>query len=532
MSLPDVDIIIGNGDTGQQPAGQDYVSGMVFYTSSLPSGFSSGARVKMITSPGSANSLGINQSYSDETQAIVKFQITTNGTTGDQVSVVFNEPLAGNVTLCNYTLKNTDSSATITAASIAAAINANSSNTGGYTATASTTYVSVTLRKGLGVWANTNYATLMTFVIVSGTMVIAAPTLPTAGVASLLAVWYYHISEFFRLNPTGVLWVGFFAVPASASAYNFNEVQSVQNASSGAVRQISVFVNNPNGTGGSSITNLSTLQAWVASSIGLLQGQKVTLYNQKTPLNILFACDMTLSAGIANLTLDLSTLTGDHISFVISQDGANQGYYTWATTGFSITDIGAKLGAVSSVAVSDSIADVGEVNMTNGAELSVPAFFDGTLYSTLITVDGVSFANQLDTWRYCFLRTFTGQTGTYNNNDHTCVVLSNQFNYIRKGRTFDKAYRLLYPAYLPYLNGKLKLNSNGTLANTTVATLQNVGNEALDPMVRSNDLSGYTVVVPANQNPNNTGILNITVNLLGVPVAMQINVTSQFVNSL
>ena len=526
MSLPSVNINIGNGDSGIAPAGQDYVSGMVFY-GSYPSGFSSGAPVKQITSVGSAIALGINNSYSDETAAKIKFQITTNGSTGDSVTVKFAEPLNGDVVLATIVLTAADSSATLTAASIAAAINANTSNNGGYTATSSTSYVSVTLRPGLGVYANTNYATLMTFVIVSSSLVIGTPTLPTSGVASNLALWYYHISEFFRLNPTGVLWTGFFAVPAAASDYTFAEVAAVQTASNGAIRQIAVYCNLPNGTGGSSITDLASLQSFISSSAGLLQTQYTNLYNNNMPLSILFATDMTLSGGVTDLTLNLRTLTAGHVSLVISQDGANQGFFNWQTMGFSITDIGAKLGVLSASAVSDSIADVGTFNMTNGAELSIPAFFDGTYYSSI----SVSEANQLDTWGYLFLRTFVGLTGSFNNNDHTCVTITNQFAFIHLGRTYDKAARLLYIAYLPYLNGKLLLQSNGNLANTTQANLQTVGSQALDPMVRSNDLSSYSVTVPAVQ-PGLPTTLAITVNLLGEPIAMTINVTSQFVQSL
>src|SRR4051812_29089967 len=56
---------------------------------------------------------------------------------------------------------------------------------------------------------------------------LAASTAPT----KQQSAWRYHINEYFRLQPQGVLYVGVFPVPAGA--YTFTEITTVQNFANG-----------------------------------------------------------------------------------------------------------------------------------------------------------------------------------------------------------------------------------------------------------------------------------------------------------
>ena len=59
MALGDVTFVKGQGGLGRPLAGQDYVSGLIFYTSNgtLPSGFSTSNRVQAVFSVAQALSL-------------------------------------------------------------------------------------------------------------------------------------------------------------------------------------------------------------------------------------------------------------------------------------------------------------------------------------------------------------------------------------------------------------------------------------------------------------------------------------------
>jgi hypothetical protein len=230
-TLPAITFIKGQSGLGRALPGLDYVSGMVFYTSSLPSGFSTNTRVKALYAPSDAITAGILNDYSDATSATFTNLITTAGATGDSINIKVTEPNSVVVNLGTYVKVSGDSTIALLGASIAAFINSGSI-THGYSATFATATLTVTAPKKLGIYLNT--ATTPVAIIYTGTM---AGTLnqPSGGVASKLAVFYYHISEFFRVQPKGVLYVGFFAVPGT---YDFTEISQVQNFANGTIRQI------------------------------------------------------------------------------------------------------------------------------------------------------------------------------------------------------------------------------------------------------------------------------------------------------
>ena len=66
----------GQGGLGRPLAGTDYVSGMLFYSATLPSGFSSSDRIKIVYSVEEAEALGILDDSSDATASTATFQVT------------------------------------------------------------------------------------------------------------------------------------------------------------------------------------------------------------------------------------------------------------------------------------------------------------------------------------------------------------------------------------------------------------------------------------------------------------------------
>lgn len=519
MALPKVVIIPGKGNTGQQGSGEDYISGMVFYTNSLPSGFTSGARNKELFAISDAEAAGILNDYSDETQATASALISNAGATGDKITLSITEADGTVITLGSYTNLSSDT-IEIVVDELAAAINLQTSQTGYSAADAgdTETTVVITARKGLGIGLNSG--TPLTKVV-TGAMA-ATLTQFSGGVASLLAIWHYHISEFFRLNPAGVTFVGFYAVPVSAVAYTYAEVSTLQAFAQGKIRQFSVYA--PKNYAASASDALT----FIGNACDLLQAQYTAMFNLHQPASIIFSTDLTHVVNVSAINLDLSAKADNRVSVTIGQDGANVGYHLWLATGYSITDIGAVLGVTSLAHVSEDIGDLSQFNMTNGAELSVPAFATGELVKNI----SATLQNNLDNLRYIFLVTYQGYSGVFINNDHVAAPFADSWGYIHFGRTWDKASRLLYAAYLPFLKAKFSLNANGTLSPTTQATLTQAGSSTLDGMVRDQDLSGFTVTVPTNQNPNTTGKLLITVNLLAEAIANEIDITSTFVASL
>ena len=69
MALNKISFTRGTAGLGRPLPGKDHYSGMLFYSNTLPSGFSSNDRIKKIYSVADAETLGITDGHIGETQA-------------------------------------------------------------------------------------------------------------------------------------------------------------------------------------------------------------------------------------------------------------------------------------------------------------------------------------------------------------------------------------------------------------------------------------------------------------------------------
>ena len=488
--LPSITFIKGQGGLGRPLPGQDFVSGMCFYATNLPSGFTTAARIKAFYALSDAVTAGINNTYADATAATFTYTLTAAGATGDKIQITSLEPNAITVNLGTYTKLSTDTTVTILGSSIAALINAGTI-THGYSAIAAAGVITVTLPLKLGVFSNT--ATTPIIVIITGAIA-GTLTQPTGGVASKIAVFYYHISEFFRIQPKGVLFVGFFAIPAT---YTFTEITTIQAFANGTIRQVGIFKD--------------SASAFATSDLTLIDGViKVSNDAFYKPLSALYGADLSGTADISTLT-DLSLLSANKVSAVIAQDGGGQGNYLFLTTGKSVTSLGTLLGTVALSSVSQSVAWVAQFNASNGVECEVLGFANGQLFSSIGVTDGLLEA--LNTKRYIFLKKFIGISGSWWNDSHTAIIITSDYAQIENNRTIDKATRGIYTNLLPSLNGPLTLKSDGTLAETTNAYLTSQAELALNQMIRDGELSFEQVIINPVQNVLATSKIVIAVSL-------------------
>lgn len=511
MPLPNITFIKGQGGLGRPLPGQDFISGLIFYTNTLPSGFTTSARIKALFAPTDAIAAGILNDYSDATAAAATYLITAAGATGDNIAISVNDLSAvggaQSTLLCSYTKQSSDSSIAVLGASIAAAINAGTL-THGYTASFLTATLTITGPKRLGKYLNTGTPLV---VVITGAIA-GTITQFSGGVASALATYYYQISEFFRLQPQGILYVGFFAVPGS---YAFTEITTVQNFSVGTIRQIGVM-KDPTG-------------AWAIGDLTLMDG--VCKANDVLHKNIspLYGADLSATTDISTLP-DLSTLTANKATAVIGMDGGGQGWFLWLTTGKSQPCLGAELGTVALSKVSESIAWVGKFDISNGAECEVLAFANGQLLSATAITDNL--LSVLNDRRYTFLKKFVGISGSYFNDSHCAIIASSDYAQIENNRTIDKAIRGIYTSLLPSLNSPIQLNADGSLSETTTAYLESQAGVNLDQMVRDTELSAYAVAINPMQNVLATSTIIVVVKLVINGVARQIQVPIGFVPNI
>jgi len=226
--LNDVTFVRNVQGLGAPLPGADFISGITFYNDTppvlFPANVTGGGIVKCFQLQDAENA-GIVDTYPDETRGTGTYLVTAVGADGDTVSLYFTEPDGTAVLLGTYTKVAADTTTTLVATGIKDAINARTIQSGGYTATSSTGTVTVTFRPGLGVFPNTGTPFSATVVgTITGTLTQSV----VDGVASKLAVYHYHISEFFRMQPQGILYVGIFDLPGSLTAPTFSEITTMQ----------------------------------------------------------------------------------------------------------------------------------------------------------------------------------------------------------------------------------------------------------------------------------------------------------------
>jgi len=480
--------------------GKDHYSSMIFYNNTLPSGFLTTDRIKQVFSPSDAEALGIVATYPDETQATANYLVTGVGADGDTLELKVLVPNLNNVSIGVYTKITADSTATNIAVAYRAIVNAGTI-THGYIASGAGANVLITAPKGTGVKLNSGTPLAAVVVgTIAGTI-----TQFSGGVGSLLAAYHYHIKEYFRIQPGGVLWVGIFAVPGS---YDFSEIATMQTFALGDIREIGIYV---------------TGTPFATSQMGSMQTQATSLENLNTPLSIIYSPEISGTAALSSLP-DLSTLTYKNVSATICQDGAALGYDLFLQLGKSIGAMGATLGTVALSTVSQCIAYVDLFNVGAGSELDTLAFANGLAYK------GISAAQleTLDNKNYIFLLKQIGISGSYFNYDYTAIAQSNDFSTISKNRTIDKAVRNVRSITLPRLNGPIVVKSDGTLSEDFINDLKTLMKRPLDQMESDGDLSASAVIINPAQNVGTTSTFTATLELLPIGVSKFINLNIGF----
>lgn len=325
-------------------------------------------------------------------------------------------------------------------------------------------------------------------------------------------VEHYHVSEFFRLNPSGSLYIGYFDVPGGA--YDYAEVQTMQTAALGKINLFGVYApGRPLAT--AEITALQTIMTALGAA--------------NEPAVAFLANDVTGVADLATI-IDARTVTAPDVSVRVGEDNDGRGASIAGTLGTSVTDLGAILGAESKSSVAQSIALPESFNLA-GAELTEPGFANGQAYREI----SATLAAQVKDKGLGIIRDrLPGISGTYAERVPMAVPASNDFAFIENRRVIHKAHRLLVAIYAPKLNTSVLLNSDGTLSDFFIESFRNIGLAQLDGMVEAGELSDRAIDIDPDQDISSTSNLTISARLLPLGVAefitININLVPEIVN--
>ena len=482
--MNDITFEKGQAGLGKALPGEDYISGMIFFKDTVPSGFTTTNRIKKVLSLPAAVALGIVNDKSDETKATGgNILITTAGAAG-----AINAIKMDGVTLGSYPVVLSDTEALV-ATGLRAAVNA-LTLTHGYSAAGSGANVLLTAPSGLG--ASINGGTHLTFTS-TGTGA-ATKTQFSGGVDAFFDEAYYHVSEFFRTQPNGVLYVYFAAEPTTN--IDFSVIDTLSNFADGKIRQTGIYC--------------CSEKEFATTLCDAAQARTVILDSHHKLLSILIAADISSVSDLTTMP-NLRALTDNKVSVIIGQDGNNIGADLFAKRGHSITSLGATLGTIALSKVNECIGYVEKFNVAN-VELEVPAIANGQLTKEL----DENLLTDLHNKGYIFLKKYVDPNGTapgtYHNDSSTCISLDNDYSDIESNRTIDKAIRLVYSKLLPKLMSNVLIDSaTGKLDISTVKYFETLGDNALNSMARAQELSGRKTVIDPNQDVNATGNLEVQI---------------------
>lgn len=461
--------------SGRTPAGEDFLSGMFFYGDAPTGGsvwkeYNSSLvpnltiKAKQLFSTDDCEPAGI-VAFSDNTASTGKIQIRTIGATDDSIAITATVPVIGDTNdateildLGTYVVLSTDTTKPLQAAGLAAAINANTYLTGFSATDDGVDSVTIAADKKYGKSLNTGTVYVRTL-SVGSVMVTVITQNVIAGTGSQFAVWKYHIDEYFRMNPTGNVWVG-----VVDDIYDFTELIVLQSASGNTIRLLGIW----DSVTDDDITTKQPLFQKLQAAAMVLDG----VY----PFEAIYTFDMT--------TVDLADCPNgqlykyNKVTIPISQDGMAYGNFLFRTIGQSIGNMGAKLGTLSKSRVSSDDAQPTDpfFNLSDGTENNVPAFANGQLMEEVQQ----NLLTQLAARRYIFFQTYTGNTpGTYWNDNWCWCVQTHRYAFMNDNRIASKVTRICQKTYTPLLKSEVIYNDDGTISDFSVEIFQDAGVDAI-----------------------------------------------------
>lgn len=337
-----------------------------------------------------------------------------------------------------------------------------------------------------------------------------AEQLGIAAGSATTGLTHYHVSEYFRIQPQGNLFIGLFDV----TSIDYTVIETVQNFSDGKIRQIAVY----------------DQIAFATANVQALQASYTVLEADHKPLHVFYAANFQGTATLSGLP-DLTTLASPNVTVVLGEDGAAAGATLATGSTKSITTIGATLGAVSLSAVHENIGWVQKFPMSNGTELDVPAL--GLAATTvLVKSQATSALSALRDKGYSFMRKHVGNANTFHMDSFTSTTVTSDFSTIENNRTIDKATRGVRVFVLPSLNSPLTINDDGTLAEETLQNFKAAAESPLEAMEISGEISQFEVLIDPNQNVLSTSKLIITIKVIPKGVARFIEINIGFTVAL
>lgn len=315
------------------------------------------------------------------------------------------------------------------------------------------------------------------------------------------ALVWYHVDEFFRLNPDGKLWLCVGDGSTAVFAAN-GPADALMAASENGLRYIGVVLGlDPEAV----VVNTTGFEASVLPLVAAAQAWR----DARADANIYIDAIVVEGFAANATTIDLKALDAPQVTIAVATDA---GYLADYDAAFLKTAaVGTALGSIGVRMLSESIGSVmlerypstarGAANYslvsTRRNRWVKPGISTGSLVADL----SQSAKDDLTAKGYLYVGQYEGYPGVYFNADATCTLVTDDYNTIHINRIWNEAARMVRRALIPRMNSRVRIDpDSGQIAPATIADWDAAAKRQLDTLLAEGEIADYTFVLDPAQD--------------------------------
>lgn len=352
---------------------------------------------------------------------------------------------------------------------------------------------------------------------------------------------YHHISEFFRLQPNGTLYLTILdqsetatTITDGASGISKLEKFIKSEVANREIKYIGLALNRqaeytPTYTAG--------LDDDIHSAIVKAQAVFTKLLTENVIVDgLAIGAIIETDVTVTNLQ-DIRTLASENITVVIAQDPKTKEMHS-----ANCANVGTVLGALAVRMVQESLGSIdirkkpdkrlGEENYTltdNAQELWLSAnLSDGRSINDSLTDTDIQ---NLTDKGYVFAASYEGYAGIYFNDSPTCTEISDDYAYIEANRTWGKAARIVIKTLTPKIKSDVDIDkTTGYIDSTIIDDWTQTVLTKVGQMLKDEEVSGIDFYIDPAQDVFSGNPIATQLTITPKSIARTISATIGFVN--
>jgi hypothetical protein len=359
------------------------------------------------------------------------------------------------------------------------------------------------------------------------------PATDANAAADTTALCYYHLSEYFRLNPSGKLWVyNGNAVAASSIFSSAGPADALMAASANGIRHMGVvFGFDPGAT--------LTIATGFANFVNTAQAAAQT-WAEARAAAFVYVDNIMIEGVAASTTLvDLKTRDSAQVSIVVACD---HGYLQDYDAEFTKTAaVGTALGSIGVRMLSESIGSL-TIERPPASKRGRPNYslVDSRQnrwlkpgLSTTQAFDDLTQAvrDELTAKAYIYAGKYEGYAGVYFNADPTLTLATDDYNTIHINRIWDEATRMVRRALIPRMNSRVQIDpATGRIKPSTIADWDAAAKRELETLLFEGEIADFRFTIDPAQDVIATGKVVVSLAITPQGIAKEIEATIGFAN--